>query len=283
MVEERYSTPAARPGDSAMRRPAEWTWEYLVLCGLGLIVSGAAAVAIAFTVKLLPHDVRYLGMSAERLCTLHGCRIVHFMVHDRISFGGSLIATGSLYIWLASRPLARGERWAWVALAGSGAVGFASFLSYLGFGYLDEWHERGTLLLLVLFVVGLLRTIRRLLPSSRAPSLRSGPGPREGRMAWGRGFLLFTAGGMILGGLTIVTLGSTRVFVPQDLEFMQVDVPELRAINARLVPLIAHDRAGFGGGLASGGIAIFMAVFRGVKRGERELFWFLLFAGLVGF
>jgi hypothetical protein len=43
--------------------------------------------------------------------------------------------------------------------------------------------------------------------------------------------------------------GSTRVFVAEDLEFMGLTRGALDAINPRLVPLIAHDRAGFGGGL----------------------------------
>ena len=44
-------------------------------------------------------------MTAEQLCALHGCRIVHFMFHDRGAFGGSLIAIGTLYLWLAAFPL----------------------------------------------------------------------------------------------------------------------------------------------------------------------------------
>ena len=261
-----------------------WTWQYLALLGAGLIIAGAIACAIALTVKLLPHDVRFLGMTAERLCSLHGCRIVHFMVHDRISFGGSIIATGSIYVWLAARPLARGEPWALVALLGSGAIGFASFLSYLGFGYLDVLHERATLLLLVLFVLGISRSLSVVRkPISRRDALPLAKPALQGRAAVGWVLLLFTAAGLVLGGLTIMTLGMTTVFVPTDLEFMRVEVPELRAINERLVPLIAHDRAGFGGGLASAGFAILMTVGRGVRPSERELWWVLLVAGGVGF
>src|SRR3712207_8431362 len=42
--------------------------------------------------RSLPHDERFLGMTAEQLCSLHGCRIVHFMYHDRGAFGGSIVA-----------------------------------------------------------------------------------------------------------------------------------------------------------------------------------------------
>ena len=62
------------------------------------------------------------------------------MIHDRVSFGGSLIAIAVLYLWLAAFPLKAGDAWAWWALCVSGIVGFGSFLSYLGYGYLDTWH-----------------------------------------------------------------------------------------------------------------------------------------------
>jgi hypothetical protein len=258
---------------------------YLAICGVGLLLSGITACAIALTVQLLPYDVRFLGMSAQDLCGLHGCRIVHFMVHDRISFGGSLMATGAIYVWLAKVPLARGEAWAFWALSASGAIGFASFLSYLGFGYLDVWHERATLLLLVLFVGGLVRAYPRLM-APRSPAALLSPSMRRyvgGRLALGRTLLLFTAGGMVAGGLTIVALGMTRVFVPQDLEFMQVRVIDLVSVNPRLVPLIAHDRAGFGGALASCGVAIGATAWCAVRAAERALFWVLAFAGGIGF
>ena len=61
---------------------------------------------------------------------------------------------------------------------------------------------------------------------------------------------------MVLAGATILTVGMTRVFVPQDLEFMRVSIAELDAANPRLVPLIAHDRAGFGGGILSAGLIV---------------------------
>jgi dihydroorotate dehydrogenase len=73
------------------------------------------------------------------------------------------------------------------------------------------------------------------------------------------------------------------VFVPQDLEFMGVTVETLKSINPRLIPLIAHDRAGFGGGLASTGLAILLSVCCGLRPGLRGFWWVFLIAGLVGF
>ena len=75
----------------------------------------------------------------------------------------------------------------------------------------------------------------------------------------------------------------TRIFVPQDLEYMQITVEKLRQLNPRLVPLIAHDRAGFGGGLCSGGLTVLCSLWCGARPGARGLWRALLVAGVVGF
>jgi hypothetical protein len=83
----------------------------------------------------------------------------------------------------------------------------------------------------------------------------------EGRQAptmarTGRWLLLATGGGILLAGIVILYLGSTEGFVAEDLGFMGVTPEMLNAVNVRLIPLIAHDRAGFGGGLATVGVLI---------------------------
>ncbi len=153
------------------------------------------------------------------------------MIHDRISFGGVLIALGVLYLWLISFPLHRRESWAWWTLALSGLVGFLSFLSYLGYGYLDTWHGAATLALAPLFLVGLIRT-RRLRRETVAPKwldLRS-------RYGIGWALLLLTSIGISAAGVTIMTVGMTLVFVPQDLEFIGMTRAEVMAINPNLLP-----------------------------------------------
>src|SRR5262245_29520404 len=59
----------------------------LAVLALCLILSGLFAVFQAVSGKFLPHDEEFLGMRADDLCALQGCRIVHFMIHDRVSFG----------------------------------------------------------------------------------------------------------------------------------------------------------------------------------------------------
>ena len=87
--------------------------------------------------------------------------------------------------------------------------------------------------------------------------------------------------GIAAAGMVIMTVGMTRVFVPQDLEFMGTTRAAIGAINPHLVPLIAHDRAGFGGALASFGVAMFACL--RYARPSRSLWQALAIAGLFGF
>jgi len=249
----------------------------LIVFALVLIGCGIFAIFQAATGHFLPHDSAFLGMTSDQLCTLHGCRIVHFMIHDRISFGGVLVAIGTMYLWLTMFPLRNGEAWAWWTLVASGVAGFLSFLTYLGYGYLDTWHGLSTLAILPIFAWGLART-RRLVREPRGwrALLRAGESMHAARLC-----LLLSTLGIIGGGLTIMTVGMTSVFVPQDLEFMGLDANAIRAINDKLVPLIAHDRAGFGGGLASVGIAMFLTVWCAPL--SRSLWQALAVAGVAGF
>lgn len=261
----------------------------ITLTGLCLALSGAFAIFQSATGHFLPHDISFLRMSAEELCGINECRIVHFMFHDRVSFGGSLIAIAALYLWLAAFPLAAGEAWAWWALVASGVTGFGSFLTYLGYGYLDTWHGAATLCLLPCFAGGL-RLSRRLVTehageTGREVSLRSfpwlAPEPRWFSTAgFGRLALAATAVGMIGGGLTIQTIGMTQVFVETDLVYMGLSRETLAAINPQLIPLIAHDRAGFGGGVATAGLLLLASVW--CARMTRSLWQALMTAGLVG-
>jgi hypothetical protein len=205
------------------------------------------------------------------------------MIHDRAAFGGALVALGLVYVWLTEFPLRQRQAWAWWLLLVSGAVGFASFLAYLGYGYLDTWHLAATLALLPCYLFGLARSRAGLLRPGGIGSLLE----PAARILWtsaaglGRACLLAASAGMTVAGLTILVVGMTCVFVPQDLAFLGVGVEELHALNPRLVPLIAHDRAGFGGAVCCCGIALFFCVWCG--RPSRSLWQMLALAGLAGF
>jgi hypothetical protein len=261
----------------------------IAFTGLCLALSGAFALFQSLTGHFLPHDTEFLNMTAQDLCGIDECRIVHFMFHDRVSFGGALIAIGVLYLWLAEFPLRAGEAWSWWGLVASGVVGFGSFLTYLGYGYLDTWHGVATLALLPCFVGGLWLSRDRVLKATESEGqdaswrclLRPSAGPPWRSMAGvGRLCLLLTALGMIGAGTTIQLIGMTTVFVQTDLVFMELTPQTLDSINPRLIPLIAHDRAGFGGGVATAGLLLLTCIWCG--RLTRSLWEALLMAGIAG-
>lgn len=257
-------------------------------CGICLALAGLFAIFQSLTGHFLPHDVEYLQMPAEELCSINECRIVHFMIHDRISFGGSLVAIAILYMWLAEFPLKHGQHWAWWTVSASGVAGFGSFLTYLGYGYLDTWHGAATLVLLPCFAGGL--WLQRSVLKAEAVHEANRPwterfSPAE-PLAWksrrglGHLLLLASACGTVGGGLTIQYIGMTSVFVDTDLTFMGLDRQQLNAINPRLIPLIAHDRAGFGGALTTVGLLTVGSLW--FSRLSRSLWQTLLLGGVFG-
>jgi hypothetical protein len=256
---------------------------FLLVSALIFLLAGLFAICLGLSGRFLPHDEQFLGMTAMELCSLHGCRVVHFMVHDRVSFGGALVAIGTLYLWLVQGPLRARQAWAWWTLALSAVVGFASFFAYIGYGYLDTWHGIATLGLLPCFGIGLARSfpdltpprdLRCLLQSAVQPGWNS-------KCGLGQFSLLATAIGLIGAGLTILGIGMTFVLVPQDVAYMGVTGAELNVLNPRLVPLIAHDRAGFGGAVCCLGIVLLCSVRSGPQ--SRGRWWALTLAGGVGF
>jgi hypothetical protein len=221
----------------------------LSMTGFILLVSGWFAIFQSMTGYFLPHDVHALGFDARELAHAANIRVVHFMFHDRVAFGGTLLAIGCAYWYLAEFPLRPRETWAWWAFLVSGICGFASFLTYLSYGYLDTWHATGTLFLLPVFAAGLWRAQPEVL---RLQDVWQSSQPTS----VGRCGLGFLAVGILIAGATIMAVGMTRVFVPQDLAFMRMTVADLNNVSPRLVPVIAHDRAGFGGGLFSMGVIL---------------------------
>jgi len=255
----------------------------LALMAICLILCGGFALFLSAMGHFLPQDVQFLGMDKAELCGINQCRIVHFMFHDRVSFGGALVTIGSLYLWLACFPLRAGEPWAWWVFVVSGITGFGSFLAYLGYGYLDSWHGVATLFLLPIYIFGMAVTWRSL-PQKAGPFslLKPAANPRlKSRFGIGRALLLVTGIGMMIGGATILIVGMTHVFVPQDLVYIGLSAHELNAINPRLIPLIAHDRAGFGGAITTCGLILFLCVWRGQP--SRSLWEVLALGGGVGF
>lgn len=252
----------------------------ILLMSWALAVAGGGALFLSCTGEFLPHDVDYLGMQPATLCGLNECRIVHFMIHDRASFGAVLISLATLYTWLALFPLKNGEGWAWWALVMTCLTGFGSFLCYLGYGYLDTWHGWATLLLLPVAVFGIWLT-RRLVVKPLDLSSGWQPERWSRRMLVGRAFWMGSVLGLIGAGAAIMFVGMTEVFVPSDLAFIGYTRDELNAINPRLIPLIAHDRAGFGGGVFTTGLLLAVILWKAEP--SRHVWQAVTLAGAAGF
>lgn len=252
----------------------------ILLMAWALAISGGGALFLSCTGHFLPHDVDYLGMQPATLCGLNECRIVHFMIHDRASFGAVLISLATLYTWLALFPMKDGEGWAWWALVMTCLTGFGSFLCYLGYGYLDTWHGWATLLLLPVAVFGIWLT-RRLVVNPLDLSSGWQPGQWSRRMLVGRAFWMGSVLGLIGAGAAIMFVGMTEVFVPSDLAFIGYTRDELNAINPRLIPLIAHDRAGFGGGVFTTGLLLAAILWK--AKPSRHVWQAVTLAGAAGF
>lgn len=248
------------------------------LTGISLCLSGGFAILQSISGQLLPHDTRAIGKDAAVLMQVANARLAGFMFHYRVAYGGTLLAIGAAYLWLAAFPMAIRAAWAWWALLFSGSIGFIAFLTYLGQGYLDTWHGVATLFLLPIFVMGLWRSRPDTFSLRRVWS--AGQSSENALTKWGRILLAACARGIILAGLTIAIFGVTTVFVPSDLRFIGLDVLALQRISPLLIPVISHDRAGFGGGLCSiGSLLLFMARCAELSRSLVEVVAVMGFAG----
>ncbi len=237
----------------------------IAVTGICLALSGGFAILQSASGHLLPQDSHAIGMDAQVLAHVANQRLLGFMFHDRVAYGGTLLAMGAGYLWLAAFPLERRAPWATWALLISGGIGFLAFLTYLGQGYLDTWHGVATLFLLPVYLIGTWRSRPQNLSLTTVWANRP---PMPGALERSGRFLLGTcAAGLILAGATIAVFGMTTVFVPSDLRFIGLAPSSLAHISPSLIPVISHDRAGFGGGLCSVGcLLLFMCRFAELNR-----------------
>jgi dihydroorotate dehydrogenase len=110
---------------------------------------------------------------------------------------------------------------------------------------------------------------------------------RHNSAAWKRGLIgqlmfILLGGALLVAGIVISVVGMSEVFVKEDLAFLQLQREQIDLFNNRLVPLIAHDRAGFGGALISEGLLLLLISLWGYREGERWLWWSYCLGGLAG-
>lgn len=274
LYEKTHALRAA--SDTPSDRSAAMSWFWTMLMGLGMLAGSLMALAISATQVVLPYDEAFVGMSRDELLRLNP-RLLDFMAHDRVTLAGTMISLGVLYSALSWFGVRRGQHWAQWSVFASAFTGFATFFLFLGFGYLDTLHAFVTAVLLQLLLLGVHARLGTYVPAE-PPLLRN---ERSWRLSqWGQLLLVFHACALLGAGLVISGIGVTHVFVHEDLEFMQTTAEHLRSANPRLVPLVAHDRATFGGMLLSNGVAYLLTTLWGFRNGSRWLVWTYLVAGV---
>ncbi|HEV2855702.1 MAG TPA: dihydroorotate dehydrogenase [Thermoanaerobaculia bacterium] len=257
-------------------RAPERTWFWTALMGAGMVFGGVLALAIAMSRVVLLYDEAFVGMSREQLMAVNP-RLLAFMSHDRVSLAGTMIAIGAMYLGLSMDGIRRGLHWTQQSIFISAFTGFASFFLFLGFGYLDTFHAFVTAVLLQFLLLALHSRLGTYTPSV-PPPLREDRAWR--RSLWGQLLLILHACGLLGAGAVISAIGITKVFVPEDLEFMRTTAQALQAANPRLVPLIAHDRATLGGMLLASGWVFLLPALWGFRNGSARLWWTMLVAGV---
>lgn len=270
---------AGRASDHAPRG-STWRdgWRWIALLGAGMTVAGLAVLAVGLTRITLPYDESFLGLSHDAIATLNP-RLLAFMKHDRITLAGTMVSLGILYAGFAVGGMRRGLRWARSATIASGALGFATIFLFLGYHYVDPLHVVLAVGLFPIFLAGVI-----LKTEPRWPKSADLDNDRVWRAGlWGQLYFVALGAGLTVAGIFIASVGVTGVFVWSDLQFLGTTSEALSRANSHLLPLIAHDRAGFGGALASDGVGIMLIALWGFRRGESWVWWTLLLAGLAGF
>ncbi len=254
-----------------------WMWHWLF--GLFMFLGGAAAMLVSMTIVLMPYDEAFLNLSREELMAINP-NIYYFMQHDRMTVAGTMVSGGILYMQLARYGVRHGLEWAKRAIHIAGVLGFLGILLFIGFGYFDWLHGILWLVLLPFFWKGY--------QVSKNHSEHSSSRNRTNHPAWKRSLwrqLAFVVLGFALAaaGLIISAIGVSGVFVQTDIAYICMNPEQITAINERLIPVIAHDRAGLGSALISVGLLVMMLALWGFQEGQRWVWYTFLLGGLPAF
>jgi len=206
-------------------------------------------------------------------------QLVPFLQHDRITMAGCMAAIGFNDIGLAL-AMRRGWRWARAGFAFAGAVGFPTFFLFLGYRFFDPLHFAVAVGFFPLYLGGVFG--RQVVPTWKVPVIVDEAERR--RSIYAQLMMVGLSIGVFLSGFVIMVVGLGDVLIPSDRVFLDADQAFFEeALDGRLLRFIAHDRAGFGGALASLGAGLIATVFWGWRAGERSTWWMLGAASVVGF
>lgn len=271
---KRINEAVASLRHSGQRESSGTGWVWGTLTAIGILVVGLLALLVALTSVVLPYDETFTGLSRLDLHAISP-HLLAFMAHDRISLTGATVANGVLFAYLSWFGLRRGDHWARQAFMIGCGAGFLTFFLFLGYGYLDPLHLLACLVLLPFYLMALAK--HRHVERAVTTSLHNDRVWRIGQ--WGQLLLIALGAGIMVTGTVIAAIGVTVVFVPQDLGFMRTTAGFLSSANPLLVPLVAHDRAGFGGALLTNGLTILLTSLWGFRPGERWLWWAMFVSG----
>lgn len=242
-----------------------WVWSAAL--GAAMVIGGAATLGLAATRVLLPYDEHYLGITADAL-ERNSPRLFAFMAHDRGTLAGTMLGLGWLYFLLGWHAVRRGVHGAKTAVAASALTGFASFFSFFGFGYFDTLHA---FVAVVLFQI----TVQIMTgveggAEERGAMMEVEDAPWR-RALWGQLLWVIHAVGLLIAGCVILGIGMTSVFVSEDLAFLCLSEAQAQQMDARMIAVVAHDRATLGGMLLASGVAMLLPVLWCFRRGATWL------------
>ncbi|PGS49937.1 dihydroorotate dehydrogenase [Bacillus sp. AFS041924] len=254
-----------------------WIWYFLF--GLFMFIGGLLALIISLTTILLPYDEHFLTVNRNAILQFND-RILPFMSHDRMTLAGTIMSGGILFMSLARNGIKHHYHWAKKASDTSAIVGFLTIFLFIGFGYFDWLHALFWLVLLVPFLIGVYKT-KGLNRSPESENLTN-------HKVWktsliGQLFFIILGFSIIIGGCIISYVGVTTTFVKTDLTYLCITPTELNEFNQHLIPVISHDRAGFGGGLISVGLLVLMISLWGFRQNQRWIWWSLFLGSLPAF
>lgn len=272
-----YRVTPEKCSRTARVRPAQMSWFWTLLLGIGLFCGGVLAFLIAITRVVLPYDEAHSGLTRTDLLAIND-KLLDFMQHDRVTLAATMLGLGVIYLTLSWQGSRGGHHWAYKAIISSAFVGFFSFFLFLGFGYFDPFHA---------FVTAIMFQFLALAMHSDLPTIKHRPLPELTndadwqRSQWGQLLMVVHGATLIVAGCVICGFGVTTVFIEDDLNFMETSYDEICVANPMLLPLVAHDRATFGGMTLSTGLAVLMSALWGFRRGHRWLWKALMTGGTI--
>lgn len=259
--------------------PPQLGWMGYWLFGLFIVIGGILAFLFSITTVILPYDEQFLQVKRQAIWDFNE-RIMLFMSHDRMTLAGTMISGGIVYMQLAQHGVKRGMKWAKQAIDIAAIIGFLGIFTFIGFGYFDWLHLIFWLVLLPVYLYGFFKTKG----IQGTPSSMN----RKNDRVWKRslyGQLAFVMLGFsfALGGIVITFIGVTTIFVATDLSYICMTPEMMSDFNERLLPVLAHDRAGFGSALLSVGLLVLVLSLWGFQQGNRWTWWTFLIGGFPAF